>query len=55
MEKLGMTSFLCVRRLSRLDLECRCLGFAIVFSSRHGNDPRSSILRYLTPTVSVTV
>lgn len=45
MEKLGILSFLCVRRLSRLDLECRCLGFAIVFSSRHGNDPRSSVLR----------
>ncbi len=36
-----MSSFLCVRRLSRLALECRCLGFAIVFSSRHGNDLRS--------------
>ena len=44
MEKLGMTSFLCVRRLSRLDLECRCLGFAIVFSSRHRNDLRSPVL-----------
>ena len=44
MEKLGRPSFLCVRRLSRLDLECRCLGFAIVFSSRHGNNLRSPAL-----------
>ena len=41
MEKLGRLSFLCVRRLSRLDLECRCLGLAIAFSSRYGNDLRS--------------
>ena len=39
-----MPSFLCVRRLSRRDLECRCLGFAIVFSSRYGNDLRPSAL-----------